>query len=200
MGLTGQTGAGKTQAASIFLDFGFYVINADNIAKNIINKNIECNNKIINFFGDNIVDQDNNIISQKLAKIVFNDKEQLLALNNITFEYIVYEIVTIVNNLSKKYILIDAPLLFESKLNLICNKVLTILSDQQIRAERIIHRDNITKELAWSRISSQNSDIFYTEKSDFIIYNNKTLRNLKFEIKKILIEMKISKINGGIDI
>lgn len=184
LGVTGPTGAGKTTISKIFFNYGFYVINADIIAKDIINNNVECKSEINSIFDDVFFDN-GKLNKKKLANIVFNDKIALEKLNNITFKYIKSKILDIINNSENNYILLDAPLLFESELNLICNKTISVLSNLDTRRNRIINRDNISYEMANARILSQNDDEYYILRSDYII-NNYNYIDINDKIKKIL--------------
>ncbi len=184
LGITGPTGAGKTTISNFFLKYGFYVINADIIAKDIINNNFECKSEINSIF-NNVFFNNGALNKTKLANIVFNDKISLEKLNNITFKYIKSKILNIINNSENNYILLDAPLLFESKLNLICNKTISVLSNIDERRNRIINRDNISYDMANARILSQNDDEYYILRSDYII-NNDGYIDIDDEIKKIL--------------
>lgn len=172
IGLTGPSGAGKTTICSN-LDEGFKIIDADKIARKIINENSNCKHELITYFGEDILDE-NLIINRKiLAKKAFSSKEQTQILNKITHPYIVNEIKKITDECSKirfKAIIIDAALLFESKLNFICDKVVAVLNDFEIRKERIIKRDALNEYDAKLRLYAQKCDEFY-HKADFIIYN-----------------------------
>ena len=119
VGLTGQTGAGKSTVSKIFAENGFSVINADNIARLVVEKGTKCLNEIIELFGSHILNNDGSLNRKSLADIVFSDKKKLEMLNTITYPYITGEILNQINNFSengKRLILLDAPTLLKRSL------------------------------------------------------------------------------------
>ena len=110
VGLTGQTGAGKSTVSKIFAENGFSIINADNIARLVVEKGTKCLNEIIELFGSHILNSDGSLNRKALADIVFSDKKKLEMLNTITYPYITGEILNQINSFSengKKLILLD---------------------------------------------------------------------------------------------
>ncbi|MDE6833273.1 MAG: dephospho-CoA kinase, partial [Ruminococcus sp.] len=84
VGLTGQTGAGKSTISAIFREKGFYIIDADIIARQVVEKGKPCLAEIIRTFGEEIIDDTGNLERKKLGNIVFSDKKSLAKLDNIT--------------------------------------------------------------------------------------------------------------------
>ena len=117
----------------------------------------------------------------KLAGLVFTDKKKLELLNSITYPYITAEILKMIRKLSaegKKLILLDAPTLFESRADDFCELIISVISREEFRAERIMKRDNISRESAQYRMDSQLKEEFFRTHSDFIIKNNSDIDNL----------------------
>ena len=92
VGLTGQTGAGKSTVSQVFAGNGFAVINADKIARTVVEKGTKCLDEISDFFGSGILNEDRTLNRKALAKIVFTDKCKLDSLNTIIYPYITGEI------------------------------------------------------------------------------------------------------------
>lgn len=181
VGLTGQTGAGKSTISRIFAENGFSIINADIVARQVMQKDSPCLMEVTDIFGYDILNKDRSLNRKKLAEIVFTNKIKLETLNVITYPYITNEILNQINLLSdmgKKFILLDAPTLFESKSDDFCEIIISVLSDSEIRKQRIISRDNISPEQAQNRMDSQLSESFFINHSDYIINNNSTLENV----------------------
>ena len=88
VGLTGQTGSGKTTTCKIFRENGFAVINADLVARDIMEPDTVCLKEVTEFFGNTILNDDGSLNRQKLADIVFNDSKKLEGLNSITYPHI----------------------------------------------------------------------------------------------------------------
>ena len=78
-------------------------------------------------------------------------------------------------------------MLFESNLNQICDFVIAIIADRDIQIERIMKRDNLTKEAAEKRLNMQNSNEYFEENADYIIHNKESLKDLEKQLKKIKI-------------
>lgn len=193
VGLTGQTGAGKTHVSSVFAEKGFSVINADNISRIVVQKGKSCLVELCEFFGKEILNEDGTLNRSLLGQIVFTDKSKLELLNSIIYPYITAEILQTIRNLyddGKRLILLDAPTLFESRADDFCELIISVVSKENLRLERIIKRDNISKEDALNRMNSQHDEEFFKENSDFIIKNNYDLDNLYDVSKEVADKIK----------
>lgn len=181
VGLTGQTGAGKTTVSDIFLKNNFGVINADHLARKVSDKGTECLLKLVKNFGNEILNCDGSLNRKYLAQIVFKDKCELKKLNNIIFPFIIKLIKQNIYELNKqgyKLIILDAPTLFESGANRLCDKIVSVVSLKKNRLNRIIYRDQLDEQNALNRINSQLSEEFFIKNSDFIIENNYSKKQL----------------------
>ena len=181
VGLTGQTGAGKSTVSRIFAENDFSIINADIVARQVMEKGSPCLAEVAEMFGNDILKADGSLDRKKLAGIVFCNKSKLEILNTITYPYITSEILCQINALSgmgKDFILLDAPTLFESRTDDFCEIIISVLADSEIRKQRIINRDNITPEQAQNRINSQLDEEYFISHSDYTINNNGTTENV----------------------
>lgn len=193
IGLTGQSGAGKTTVCRVFEEKGFAIINADKIARQIMKKGMPCLSELTECFGDEILQEDGTLNRQKLADIVFNDKEKLKQLNAISYPYITCEILNKIKKLSAekcKYVLLDAPTLFESRADDFCNLIISVTATEKNRTARIAKRDGITAEQIKRRFSSQHTERFFINHSDFIIKNNKSVDELIEKAKEVAEKIK----------
>ncbi|MDE5583796.1 MAG: dephospho-CoA kinase [Ruminococcus sp.] len=175
VGLTGQTGAGKSTVSAVFAESGFSVIDADIVSRMVMEKGSDCLSEVAEIFGEGVIKDDGTLNRRLLADIVFSDKAKLETLNSITYPYITREILNQINHFAendKKFILLDAPTLFESRADDFCEIIISVMADSQIRKQRIIRRDGITSEQAEKRMSSQLDETFFAEHSDYIIHNN----------------------------
>ena len=181
VGLTGQTGAGKSTVSKIFASNGFAVINADIVARQVVEKGSKCLAEIEEFFGNDVIDNDGNLDRKKLAGVVFSDKTKLETLNTITYPYITGEILRQINEFAErkeKLILLDAPTLFESRADDFCEIIISVLADEEIREKRIVQRDGLTSEQARKRMGSQLDEEFFSTHSDYIIHNNSNIETV----------------------
>lgn len=188
IGLTGGTGSGKSVVSKWLGQQGAYIIDADKIAHDIIEKGKPAYQEIIDFFGKEILDEDGNIIRKKLGSIVFQNKEQLAFLNNCTHKYIREEIQKKIQQFQevegKKFIILDAPLLFEAELQKSCDEIWVVSADEEVRANRIVERDGLTYQQAKERIASQKSQKEYESFADFVIDNSLNLDYLLKQLKE----------------
>ncbi len=193
IGLTGQSGAGKTTVCNVFEECGFAVINADKIAREVMEKGSACLEEAVECFGKNILNGDETLNRQALADIVFNDKEKLEQLNAISYPYITSEILKMINKFreeKRRYVLLDAPTLFESRADDFCDLIISVTASEKNRAERIAKRDGISAEQIKNRFSSQHSENFFINHSDFIIKNNKSAELLREKAKEVAEKIK----------
>lgn len=194
IGLTGPTGAGKSFVSQIFSQFGFVVIDADKIAKDIMEKGSPVLLKIADAFGEDMLNADGSLNRQKLADTAFADEHKTKLLNSITHPAILDRAKALANQYAKqgsKYVMFDAPLLFESGADKMCDCIVVVVAPHDVRINRIQNRDGITKEQAQRRMSAQHDDDFYIQKSDFCIYANVSFDDLKYKVKSIIDEIKM---------
>ena len=195
IGLTGPTGSGKTTIAKLFEEKGCFIIDCDKIARDVV-KQEECINKLTSQFGEDIL-QNNGVLDRKLlAKKAFENAEQTKKLNDITHPLISNDIEKKIKLCREKNIeiaVIDAPLLFEAKLDEICNKIVTAYAPKEIRVSRIVKRDSITKEQTLERMKTQKNDDCYCAMADVVI---DTLQD-EGEIEKKVIDI-INNVKGEI--
>ena len=115
IGLTGGIASGKSTVSSILIEKGFRVIDSDKISREVVQTGKPAYKAVVNFFGEIILDNDGSLNRQKLANIVFSDKEMLQVLNNITHPYIFQELKKQIFDacIEPNIIFVDIPLLFE---------------------------------------------------------------------------------------
>ena len=149
IGVTGSSGAGKDTLCEILENkYNAEIVDADKIARKLSKKGTMYLKSIVDCFGSNIIDRQGELNRKKLASIIFEDEKKREELNRLTFIYVVDEIKRQINKLKKDIIVVNAPLLFESNLNQICDFVIAIIADKDIQIERIMKRDSLSKEEA----------------------------------------------------
>ncbi len=108
---------------------------------------------------------------RKTAVLIFTDESARRRYNSIIYPYIIYIVLDGIKSAGRD-VLLDAPTLFESGLNIVCTKVVSVCADRSLCEERIARRDGITPKEARDRISSQHTEDFFRAKSDYVLENN----------------------------
>lgn len=189
IGLTGQTGAGKSTARKILKNSGYAVIDADSVSHELTDGNVGCIAEIAERFSCMVLDYDGKINRKALGKIVFSDPRELRALNKIMFPYLKKELEKRAKDLLSERnsgVVIDGAVIIESGIAEICTAVISVTADEKTRMNRIMERDGISIWEAGSRISAQNGEEFYRESSDYVLTNDGSVQELEDQIRYTL--------------
>ena len=169
IGVTGGTGGGKTTITEKMKSYGACVCDADVVARQVVAPGKKA---LFEIAAEWDVVRGGVLDRKALAKIVFSDENELHKLNGIVHKYVIEEIKSQIENCKEEIFVIDAIALFESGLSDICDVTVAVIADRNIRCERIMARDGLSREEACMRINAQESNEFYIERADFVIYNN----------------------------
>lgn len=189
IGLTGQSGAGKSTVAKFLEQNGFYVINADLLVRKIYNSGSPCLKTIEAVFGEDIITDNGTPDRKLLAERAFSSKENTALLSSIVHPFVTAELFDEIKKAAEigtTTVVYDAPQLFESNADVICDEIISVAAEKSVRLERICKRDNISKENALMRMNSQLDEEFFRENSDYIIENNSDLSSLNVQIEGLL--------------
>lgn len=196
IGLTGQTGAGKSTVRKLLKAKGAAVIDADSVAHEVADNSLSCLTDIVEHFSCMVLDEKGKLNRRALGRIVFSDRKKLALLNKIMFPYIVSAIkgqVTAYEQAGAQIIVIDGATLIESGCAKMCSVLVSVTADEETRLTRIIHRDGISKRDAVRRVSAQNPEEFYIKASDYVIKNNGTPGDLERAAERVLDEIERDK-------
>ena len=198
IGLTGQSGAGKTLISYIFEREGFGIINCDHIAREVTHAGSQCNNELAKYF-PSCFDKDLVLDRRALGQIVFSDKDKLELLNSIIFKYIRKTIDEKTAELSRccEFILLDAPTLFEAGADTQCDIIVSVIASEKTRLSRVIERDGIDERSAAQRFSSQKSEDYFKTHSDYIIINEGSRDDAAAQTEIIIKQIKEGKIGNN---
>ena len=170
IGLTGGIGSGKTTIANYFHSFGIPLYIADDEARKLM-QSLEIVNAIKDAFGESIFENDI-LVREKLAKIVFDNPEKLQILNAIVHPAVKSHFKNwLLQHQSNSFAIYEAAILFESGSYKNCDFVIAVTAPVDIRIERVMKRDKITRELILKRMEAQWTDEQRISKSDFVIEN-----------------------------
>ncbi len=187
IGLTGGIGSGKTTIANYLKSLGIPVFIADDEAKKVI-QSLEVLAQIQKVFGA-FVFENGNLNKQQLATIVFANPEKLQQLNAIVHPAVKKQFKAwVAQHNTVPFVVYEAAILFESGSNENCDYIISVTAPLNTRIERVIQRDNCSKEQVLDRISAQWTDEQRAAKSDFVIENSDSqkTKNTINEILKIL--------------
>ncbi len=190
IGLTGQSGSGKSTVSNLFAKNGFKIIDADAVSR-MVAEYPSFLDEIRSSFPDCVTA--NGLERQKLASVVFADKKKLGVYTSLIFPYIISDIFFIIRdcvNRGVEYILLDAPTLFEAELDDICDAIVCVTAPYSALIERIIKRDNISTDMASLRLSAMKSADWYINKCDYSIVNDSTLDALENKVTNIITSIK----------
>ena len=170
IGLTGGIGSGKSTVLELFKILGVKTYSADESAKKLVNTDPYLINLIKSSFGENIYNK-GQLNSKKLSDIVFEDKEKLKLLNSIIHPAVAKDFKLFLNSNNEDYIVKEAAIIFETKSENNYDKIILIQSPLEIRIERVINRDNISREEVMKRINNQLDENLIIDKCDYVISN-----------------------------
>lgn len=185
IGITGSIACGKSEFVKLLETSGFNVYSTDKIGHDVLFID-EVKEQLVDKFGSLILSSDNSIDRKKLSKFVFQDKTKLEYLNSVTHPQIFNLMNNLVDNSQSKYIFFEVPLLFEAKLENSFDFIITISAKPESQLLRLMKRDNLSKEEALNKISSQLPSPIKEEKADYVISNNSVLEDLKLQLSSLL--------------
>ena len=192
IGITGNSGSGKSTISKLISkNYEAKIIDADKIAKEMTKNNGEYLQAIRQAFGNEVI-KNNELDRKKLADIVFLNRAEKEKLDGLTFEYVVEEIkkeLEANQNLDYQYIILDVPLLFESKLDKLCDYTIGVIAPKTEKIKRICKRDKLSKEKALQRLNSQPNDEFYTKNCDTVINNENKEETIKM-VNEIMLKLQ----------
>lgn len=186
IGLTGNSGCGKSRVADIMRDdYGAFVIDADKVGHEVLLRSGKAYAETVAEFGGGILNAGGEINRRKLGALIFGDETLRSRLIEITHKYIVEEMLTRVERARNDYphVVMDAPLLIEAGLHEHSDAVWLVWAPPEQRLARIIARDGLTEAEALKRIGSQTGFDELKKYADAVIDNSKGLEELRAEVE-----------------
>lgn len=183
--ITGAIGSGKSSVIEILKKLSYKCVSSDEINNDML-KDPSYIEILIDSFGKDII-YDGNLDKNKLAQIIFNDDEKRKLLNSISHPLITKRILEIIKK-NKDIIFVEIPLLIESGMATIFDKIWLVESDFDIRLKRIVYRDNLSADMAIAKIKSQVANEYKLKKvaTDTIYNNSNDLGNLELQVIELL--------------
>ena len=191
IGLTGQSGAGKSTVAGVFAKLGANIINADMIVAELYNAGLPCLKAVAAEFGQDIIMADGTLDRRLLAQRAFASRERTDALNRLVHPFVTARLFELLRG-AEGVVVFDAPQLFEANADVICDAVVAVTADRDIRVNRIIKRDSLSEEQALLRVNAQHGEEYFRAHADYIIENNFDEESLRSQAEKVY-----NKLNKG---
>ena len=185
LGLTGGIGCGKTAVSDMLAELGITIVDADIVARQVVEPGTDGLKAIIAHFGTDILDEHGALNRGKLRARIFSNPEQKTWLNALLHPLIRTKLITDLTNAQSDYVVLVAPLLFENKLDSYCNRTLLIDVPVEIQITRTTKRDNISIEQAKQIIDAQMSREQKQHKADDILNNNRNLNDVKQDLLEL---------------
>ncbi len=188
IGITGGIGAGKTTVCDEMKKCGAEIVDADKIARQIVQRGMPALEEIENVFGKDVLTSDGELNRKKLADIVFSDEEKLKVLNSITHKYILDEMKRRVKNSVSEVVVLDVPLLFQCDFPIKCDLTIAVVADKETRVRRIMERDGVERLDAEVRMAKQLTDKEYSDFADICFENDGDIEKIREFARKIILD------------
>lgn len=190
--ITGNIASGKSEVEKYLKSLGFIVCDTDIISHKIL----ETSDEIFNIFNKSEITTNSQIDRNKIANIVFNNRKKLKELEDIIHPLVKQEILKIFENYrNKDVVFISVPLLFKTNFDKLFDDIIFVSAEQNIQLERLMKRNNFSKEIALKRINAQIIETKDINKCKYLINNNSDIRNLYNQVDKI-VQKILTKKNG----
>lgn len=189
IGLTGGIASGKSTVSAMLKNWGIPVIDADIEARLAVEQGEEAYDQIVNHFGKSILYENGSINRARLGEIIFNNEKERMILNGIVHPAVRKRMVEKQEAAQSKgasMIVLDIPLLFESGLRNTVDRTLLVYVDTEVQLQRLMERNNYTKEEALARIQSQMPLIEKKKLVDAVVDNNGSIQQTESQLNNIL--------------
>ncbi|MCA0163034.1 dephospho-CoA kinase [Bacillus sp. RAR_M1_44] len=191
IGLTGGIASGKSTVSQMIKEKGIRVVDADIIAKEAVSKGAPALHQIVQTFGEEVLLPNGELNRQQLGAIIFSDEEKRKKLNAIVHPEVRKEMLEqrdegVSNN--ETFVVLDIPLLFESKLEGLVDRIIVVYTTPDLQLSRLMNRNDLSEEEALKRIHSQQPLEEKCQKADRVIENTKDLAFIRKQLENILNE------------
>ncbi|MCL1141016.1 dephospho-CoA kinase [Shewanella pneumatophori] len=185
IGLTGGIGSGKTTVANIFADLGITLVDADIVAREVVQPNSNGLNSIVAHFGSQILLTDGNLNRSKLRELIFEDDSERLWLNKLLHPLIRETMLQQCKEAQSDYVIMVVPLLFENGLDSLVDRTLLVDISPELQQQRTVDRDAVTVQQVKNIIGSQASRAEKLSKADDVIDNQGEISALKCKVQAL---------------
>ncbi|MCC9089153.1 MULTISPECIES: dephospho-CoA kinase [Bacillus] len=191
IGLTGGIASGKSTVSQMIKELGIRVVDADVIAKEAVSKGTPALHQIVQTFGEDVLLPNGELNRQQLGAIIFSDEEKRKQLNAIVHPEVRKEMLKQRDegiNQQETFVVLDIPLLFESQLESLVDRIIVVYTTPELQLSRLMNRNALSEEEALNRIHSQQPLEEKCQKADRVIENTKDLAFMRKQLQNILNE------------
>ncbi|MFP4597680.1 MAG: dephospho-CoA kinase [Persicimonas sp.] len=188
VGLTGGIASGKSTVAAMLEDLGTPVIDADQIAREVVEPGEPALEEIREAFGEEVIDEDGALDRPALGEVVFGDANARKRLEAITHPRIGQRMMERANELREadhRWVVYDAALIVENGMHRWLDSLIVVAADPEVQLDRLLARDDISAEQAQSRIDSQMPLEDKITVADYVVDNNGTLEDTRRQVEDI---------------
>ena len=197
IGLTGGVATGKSTVANLFKTCGAVIIDADDLARQVVQPGKPAWRDIVRVYGEQVLESDRTINRPALAKIVFRDPRKLRALGVIIHPRVAREQSRLTRDIVRKsphaLIVYDVPLLFEAGADKRADRIVVVVADRETQIRRLQQRNHLTRAEALRRIRSQMPLAEKAKRADYVIDGTLPLGQLKRAVKDLYVELQRQK-------
>ncbi len=189
VGITGSIATGKSTVARYLEKKGYPVIDCDVLAKEALEIDTDAYKAVVTKFDSAILLDDRTVNRKKLGEIIFNNKEQRLALESIVHEQVLRDVQRLLRRYKcqlKEVVFIDIPLLYEVKWNFLVDEIWVVACSKEEQLNRLMKRDCLSREEAMTRVNSQMLISEKTKLADVVIDSNLKIKQMYNQIDKEL--------------
>ncbi|WP_421852190.1 dephospho-CoA kinase [Marinomonas sp.] len=185
IGLAGGIGSGKSTITKYFNELGIQSVDADDVARLVVEPGSDCLNEIHQRYGDDILLSNGSLNRRFLRDIIFDNPEEKIWLEALTHPAIRQEITAQLSAITSQYALLVHPLLFETKQDAICKWVIAIDVTADIQLQRVMNRDQISKESAEKILAAQLSNSERIDRADLVLENSGNIAEMNAKVLKL---------------
>lgn len=196
IGLTGSIASGKSAVAKMIQSYGLPIVDADVVARQVVEPGSETLKKIAEIFGREVIAEDGSMDRAKVGNIIFHDESMRKKLNDIIHPAIREEMIRQRDEFisyGEKNVFMDIPLLFESKLEHFVEKIIVVSVSEEVQLGRLMARNGFTEQEARTRIATQIPVKQKEALADYVINNNGTLEQTALQLQNILYKWNVLK-------
>ena len=186
IGITGGIASGKSNVCQVVSDLGYPVISSDKISMDLSKKDGPMYKAIVNRFGSEYLDESGEIDRKKLGRLIFNNSAAKLVLNQATHPIIVEEIKRQIKELPEGLIFVEIPLLYEAKLEYLCDKIICVFLNKKQQVIRLMEREGIDEDYALAKIHSQMDLYMKKELADYVINSQGTFEETREQVINLI--------------